>query len=55
MENVWKYSFAYSYYVANNVPCPFDVHIQTMIVPYLPPFVCRRAHVLYTLFVFVCA
>jgi hypothetical protein len=32
----------------------YDVHIKTMFGSYLPPFVCRRAHVLFALFVFVC-
>ena len=31
-----------------------DVHIKTMFGSYLPPFVCRRAHVLFALFAFVC-
>ena len=30
----------------------YDVHIKTMFGFYLPPVVCRRAHVLSTLFVF---
>jgi hypothetical protein len=32
----------------------YDVHIKTMFGSYLPPFVCRKAHVLFALFVFVC-
>jgi hypothetical protein len=39
------------------VPCcdvGCDFQIQTMFGSSLPPFVCRRTHVLFTLFVFVC-
>jgi hypothetical protein len=39
------------------VPCcdaHYDFHIKTIFGSSLPPFVCRRAHVLFTLFVFVC-
>ena len=32
----------------------YDFHIKTMFGSSLPPVVCRRAHVLSTLFVFVC-
>jgi len=40
------------------VPCcdvRYDFRIKTMFGSSLPPVVCRRAHVLFTLFVFVCA
>jgi len=42
-----------------NVPspvlwCPLRFPQKTMFVSSLPPAVCRRAHVLFTLFVFVC-
>ena len=33
----------------------YDVHIQSMFDSSLPPVVCRRAHVLFTLFMFACA
>jgi hypothetical protein len=33
----------------------YDFHVKTMFVSSLPSVVCRRAHVLFTLFVFVCA
>ena len=33
----------------------YDFHIKTMFGSSLPPVVCRRAHVLFTLFVFTCA
>jgi hypothetical protein len=39
------------------VPCcdvRYDFRIKTMFGLFLPPVVCRRAHVLFTLFVFVC-
>jgi hypothetical protein len=39
------------------VPCcdvRYDFHIKTIFGSSLPPFVWRRAHVLFTLFVFVC-
>ena len=32
----------------------YDVHIKTMFGSNFPPVVCRRAYVLFTLFVFVC-
>jgi hypothetical protein len=32
----------------------YDICIKTMFCLYLPPVVCRRARVLFTLFVFVC-
>ena len=41
-----------------NVPCDdfrYDVRIKTMFGSSLPPVVCKRVHVLFTLFVFVCA
>ena len=40
------------------VPCcdvRYDFRMQTMFVSSLPPVVCRRAHVLFTLFVLACA
>ena len=40
------------------VPCcdvRYDVRIKTMFGSSLPPVVCRRSHVLFMLFVFVCA
>jgi hypothetical protein len=33
----------------------YDFHVKTMFGSSLPSVVCRRAHVLFTLFVFVCA
>jgi hypothetical protein len=39
------------------VPCcdiRYDFRIKTMFGSSLPPGVCRRAHILFTLFVFVC-
>jgi hypothetical protein len=39
------------------VPCcdvRYDFRIKMMFCSFLPPVVCRRAHVLFTLFVFVC-
>ena len=33
----------------------YDFCIKTMFGSSLPPVVCRKAHVLFTLFVFVCA
>jgi hypothetical protein len=41
-----------------HVPCcdvHYDFRIKTMFNSSLPPVVCRRAHVLFMLFVFVCA
>jgi hypothetical protein len=32
----------------------YDFHIKTMFSSSLPPVVCRRTHVLFTLYVFVC-
>ena len=40
---------------ATSVPCcdvRYDFYIKTMFGSSLPPIVCRRAHVLFTLFVF---
>jgi hypothetical protein len=40
------------------VPCCYvlyDFSIKTLLGSSLPPVVCRRAHVLFTLFLFVCA
>ena len=56
MENVGKHSFAYSYSVADKclINC-YDVHMKTMFGSHLPPVVCWRGHVLFALFVFVCA
>ena len=39
------------------VPCYdicYDFHIKTMLDSFLPPVICRRARVLFMLFVFVC-
>ena len=33
----------------------YDFHIKTMFVSSLPPVVCRRAHVLFTLCLFACS
>jgi hypothetical protein len=33
----------------------YESRIKTMLSSFLPPVVCRRAHVVFTLFVFVCA
>ena len=32
----------------------YDVHINIMFGSYLPPVVCRRLHVLFMIYVFVC-
>jgi hypothetical protein len=34
---------------------PYDFSIKTMFGSFLPPVVCRRVHVLFTLFVFDCS
>jgi hypothetical protein len=51
--------FALSYYVSSRsefrVVMSFTISVKkTMFGSFLPPVVCRRAHVLFTLFVFVC-
>ena len=34
--------------------CRYDFHIKTMFISSLPPVFCRRAHVLFTLFLLAC-
>jgi len=47
-----SYFYIFTYWV----PCcdvRYDFHIKTMLALSLPPVVCKRDHVLFTLFVFV--
>ena len=41
--------------VSETLNINYDFRIQTMFGSSLPPIVCRRAHVLFMLFVIVCA
>jgi hypothetical protein len=50
-----KNSTAYMYTLKVSVLCVNDFHIITMLGSPSPPVVCRSAHVLFTLIVFVCA
>ena len=42
------------YVLSSLLWCPLRFPHKTMFDPYLPPFVCRWIHVLFTLYVFTC-
>ena len=53
----WVFCVVLLYIFAFGVPCcdvRYDFRMKAKFGVYLPPVVCRRAHILFTLFVFVC-
>ena len=57
-ENIaWKKNSHHNVSLRSELSCDvrYDFHMKTMFGSSLPPVVCRRAHALFTLFVFACA